>query len=159
MSGSSVTRTFTATVEDGERDGLAIAVPFDPDEVWGPKRRHHVSGTVAGADVRAVIERHGAGWGIVMGPRWSRCAGVGPGATVAVTLSPEGPQRGDLAPDVLAAFDAEPAAGEFFDSLARFYRVAWLTWVDGTKRRPDLRAERIASMVEHLRSGRRERPR
>lgn len=153
-----LSRTFTATVEDGKRDRLAIAVPFDPDVEWGPKREHRVSGTVAGTDVRATIGRHGDGWGIVMGPAWSRCAGVGPGATVSVTLAPEGPQRGDLAPDVLAAFDAEPAAGEFFDSLAQFYRVAWLKWVDGTKRRPDVRAERIAAMVEHLNAGRKERP-
>ena len=75
-----------------------------------------------------------------------------------MVLEPEGPQRDDLAPDIVAALDAEPEAGEFFDSLAQFYRRAYLRWIDATKRRPDVRAERIAEMVELLQAGRKERP-
>jgi uncharacterized protein YdeI (YjbR/CyaY-like superfamily) len=37
-----------------------------------------------------------------------------------------GPQRGDLADDIVAAFDASPDAAAFFDSLAQFYRRAYL---------------------------------
>ena len=47
----------------------------------------------------------------------------------------------------------------FFDSLAQFYRRAYLRWIDATKRRPDLRAERIAEMIELLTAGMKERPR
>ncbi len=74
-------------------------------------------------------------------------------------LTPEGPQRDDLAPDIAAALDAEPAAAAMFDSLAQFYRRAYLRWIDGTKRRPDVRAARIAEMVELLKAGHKERPR
>ena len=66
-------------------------------------------------------------------------------------LSPEGPQREDLADDIRAALEAEPAAGAFFDGLAQFYRQAFLRWIDATKRRPDERARRIAEMVDLLR--------
>jgi hypothetical protein len=45
------------------------------------------------------------------------------------------PQRGDIA----AALAANPAAGAFFDTLAQFYRKAYLRWIDATTRRPDLR--------------------
>jgi len=43
--------------------------------------------------------------------------------------------------------EASPEAGTFFDSLAQFYRKAYLRWIDGTKRRPDVRARRIALPV------------
>ena len=32
-----------------------VPVPFDPDEVWGSKPRHHVAGTVNGMGVRAKV--------------------------------------------------------------------------------------------------------
>lgn len=76
-----------------------------------------------------------------------------------VVLAPEGPQRDDLAPDIAAALAAEPQAGAFFDSLAQFYRRAYLRWIDGTKRRPAARAERIVEMIELLKAGIKERPR
>jgi hypothetical protein len=49
--------------------------------------------------------------------------------------------------------DAGVAVGEdvivcaFFDTLAQFYRQAYLRWIDATTRRPDLRAARIAEVV------------
>ena len=70
-----------------------------------------------------------------------------------VELAPEGPQRADLADDVAAALEANPKAGEFFDALAQFYRRGYLRWIDGTRRRPEVRRERIARMVELLESG------
>jgi hypothetical protein len=58
-----------------------------------------------------------------------------------------------------AALAANPAAAAFFDTLAQFYRKAYLRWIDGTKRRPDLRAARIAEVVNLLEAGIKERPR
>ena len=68
-------------------------------------------------------------------------------------LIPEGPQRDDLAPDVVAALEASPEAGAFFDALAQFYRKGYLRWIDSTKRSPEIRAERIAEMVRLLKAG------
>ena len=59
----------------------------------------------------------------------------------------------------VAALDASPAAGAFFDSLAQFYRTAYLRWIDATKRRPDVRATRIAEVVWLCKAGIKERPR
>ena len=81
------------------------------------------------------------------------------GADAIVVLAPEGPQRGDLAEDVAAALAANPAAGAFFDTLAQFYRKAYLRYIDATSRRPDLRAERIAEVAGLLADGIKERPR
>ena len=76
-----------------------------------------------------------------------------------VELAPEGPLRGDLAQDIAAALAASPAAGAFFDTLAQFYRKAYLRWIDATTRRPDVRAARIAEVVDLLAAGVKQRPR
>ena len=135
-----------------------VPVPFDPDRVWGAKPQHHVHGTVNGMSVRAVVELAGDGLGIVLGPAWRRDCGVGPGDHVSVALTPEGPQRDDLAPDIQQALTDAPEAATFFDSLAQFYRRAYLRWIDATKRRPEVRAERIAEVVDLLAQGIKERP-
>ena len=49
-------RRFTVTVSAAGRGGMLVPVPFDPNAVWGTKRRHHVTGTVNGVRVRPVIE-------------------------------------------------------------------------------------------------------
>ena len=58
-----------------------------------------------------------------------------------------------------AALKANPAAAAFFDTLAQFYRKAYLRWIDGTTRRPELRAARIAEVVDLLAAGVKQRPR
>ncbi len=150
-------RRFTAVVATDGKRRVLVPVPFDPDEAWGVRREHHVAGTVKGMGVRAVVEPLGEGHGILLGPAWRRDCGIRPGDEVAVVLIPEGPQRADLAPDIAAALEAEPAAAAFFDSIAQFYRNAYLRWVDATKRRPDVRAARIAEMIELLKAGRKQR--
>jgi len=78
---------------------------------------------------------------------------LSPGDQVRVVLAPEGPQRDDLADDIATALRASPEAAAFFDSLAQFYRRGYLRWIDGTTRRPDLRRERIATMIRLLEAG------
>lgn len=137
---------------------MLVPLPFAPDELWGAKRAHRVHGTLNGMGIRAVIEPLGDGYGILLGPAWRRDCGIAPGDKVSVVLAPEGPQRDDLAPDVAAALEAEPDAAAFFDSLAQFYRRAYLRWIDATKRRPAVRAPRIAEMIELLKAGIKQRP-
>lgn len=149
---------FTATVTVDRQGRTHVPIPFDPDEVWGPKPRHHVTGSLAGSGLRGVIDEVDGGRVLVLGPAWGRDCGPAGGATVEVVLAPEGPQRGDLAPDVAAALDASLAAGAFFDSLAQFYRNAYLRWIDATKRQPEQRPVRIAEMIRLLEEGKKQRP-
>lgn len=151
-------KKFKTTIAIGEKGSVFIPVPFDPDVAWGIKARHHVNGIVDGKKLRGVVERGRDGYGITMGPAWARDCGVALNTMVEVVIKPEGPQRADLAPDIVAALAANPKAAEFFDSLAQFYRKAYLTWIDATKKRPELRVERIAEMVKLLRAGKKERP-
>jgi hypothetical protein len=149
---------FIVKVAAAGRDGLLVAVPFDPNEVWGTKTRHHVTGTVNGVRVRPVIEPVGDGYGFTLGPKSPSRAGLVPGDEVTVDITPEGPQRADIADDIAQALAANPAAEDFFDSLAQFYRRAYLRWIDATKRHPEQRPIRIAEMIRLLESGIKQRP-
>ena len=150
---------FHALVVSGPRGRAVIAVPFDPAQVWGAKAEHLVGGTIDGRRVRGTISRGSSGWAFTVSPMWIRDAGIAAGDEAAVELAPEGPQREDLAEDIAAALAANPAAAAFFDTLAQFYRKAYLRWIDGTSRRPDLRAARIAEVVNLLAAGVKQRPR
>jgi hypothetical protein len=149
---------FSTRLVIGTRKRVFVPVPFDPDEVWGDKREHHVHGSVNGMSVRGVIEPLADGGGIVLGPAWRRDCGLDAGDAVDVVLQPEGPQRDDLAADLAAALADNPRAGEFFDSIAQFYRRAYLRYIDATKRRPEERAARIAEVVDLLAAGVKQRP-
>jgi hypothetical protein len=156
--GSVQAMQFEATVARGTSDRVMVPVPFHPDHLWGVKPRHHVTGTVSGIRVRAVIEPLDDGFGFVLGPAWLRGCGVEAGDRVLVSVMPEGPQRADLPADFAEALDANPSAGQFFDGLAQFYRRAYVGWIDATKRSPDKRAERIATVVQLLADGHKARP-
>ena len=152
-------RRFGAHAAAGPRGGAIIAIPFDPDRAWGAKAEHRVGGTINGRQVRGTVAPADGGWAFTVTPMWMRDAGVAAGDDVLVELAPEGPQRADLADDIAAALAATPAAGAFFDTLAQFYRKAYLRYIDATTRRPDLRASRIAEVVGLLADGIKERPR
>ena len=149
---------YTVVLVADRRRRVFVPVPFDPDVVWGHKVEHHVHGTVDEMGVRGVIEPLDQGRGVVLGPAWRRDCGLAAGDTVDVLLRPEGPQRDDLAADVAAALDANAEAGEFFDSIAQFYRNAYLRYIDATRRRPDQRPARIAEVVALLAAGVKQRP-
>jgi Bacteriocin-protection, YdeI or OmpD-Associated len=157
---------FDTRVGSDSGGRAVISIPFDPDERWGPKAFHLVGGHIQPAGgsacsryLRGKITRDGDDWVFTLNPMWMRETGVAVGDEVAAELWPEGPQRSDLADDIAAALAANPAAAAFFDTLAQFYRNAYLRWIDATKRSPELRAARIAEMVDLLAADRKERQR
>jgi hypothetical protein len=152
-------RSFTAiaTVDPGGR--IRIVLPFDPGEAWGLRDRYHVVGTIDGRRVRSALQVRDGAAALVLGPKSGHRGWITDGDPVQVSLQPEGPQAGQLAEDIAAALDAEPEARLAFDSLATFYRKGWLRWIEATKRRPEVRAERIAEMVKLVQQGHKERPR
>jgi Bacteriocin-protection, YdeI or OmpD-Associated/Domain of unknown function (DUF1905) len=150
---------FRVQITADPRGHAVVAVPFDPDKAWGAKAVHHVAGTVNGCRVRVTLAPGDSGWAFTLNPSRMRGTGAEVGSEATVELAPEGPQRADLADDIAAALAATPAAGAFFDTLAQFYRRAYLRYIDATTRRPDLRAARIAEVVSLLADGIKERPR
>jgi len=150
---------FRVQITADPRGHAVVAIPFDPDKAWGAKAVHHVAGTVNGCRVRVTLAPGDGGWAFTLNPSRMRGTGAEVGSEAAIELTPEGPQRGDLADDIAEALAATPAAGAFFDTLAQFYRRAYLRYIDATTRRPDLRAARIAEVVSLLADGIKGRPR
>ncbi|MGD9740182.1 MAG: YdeI/OmpD-associated family protein [Parvibaculaceae bacterium] len=150
-------KSFSGTAAEGPKGGLAIALGFDPVAAWGRRARYHVGGTINGRNVRAIID--GADMVLVLTSFWRRDCGIEPGTRVSVILALEGPEIADFGEDFAAALAAEPEAAAFFEELAQFYRKGYLAWIDGTKRRPEERARRIAETVRLLKAGVKSRPR
>jgi hypothetical protein len=150
-------KTFTVVVTKDQKGRAIVPVPFDPDQVWGVKAKHHVAGTIDGQKIRGTVQAHGEGYAVVLGAMWVRDCGLRFDTKVRVVLEAEGPQRDDLAPDIAEALRKNPKAGAFFDELAQFYRKAYLRWIDSTKRSPEERARRIAETVKLLAAGSKQR--
>ena len=150
----SVQRFKTTLVKLGAK--IVLPIPFDPNDVWGAKLRHHVTGTINGCPVRGALVSEDAQHVLSIGPAWRRDSGLDAGDAVEVELAPEGPQFVDLAPDIAAALEAAPEARSFFEALATFYRTGYLRWIKGA-RRPEMRAARIREMVVLLQAGQKQR--
>jgi len=149
------TQKFKTKIEKvGSR--VFVAMPFEPNAVWGVKPRHHIAGTVNGCQVRGSLGSDGMRYFLPLGAAWRRDSGLEAGAAVMVELWPEGPQEANMAPDVAAALAADRAAKTFFDGLPTFYRKNFIRNIEGAKR-PETRARRIAEMMGLLREGKREK--
>ncbi|MCC6615235.1 MAG: DUF1905 domain-containing protein [Anaerolineae bacterium] len=148
-------QTFKTKVSiSGSR--VFIPIPFDPNEVWGAKQRHHITGSINGIAIRGALNSDGKGYFFPLGPAWRRGAGIGPDEQVIVAISPEGPQQDNMAQDITAALASEPQALAFFESLPTFYRKNYIRWIESAKR-PETRAARIAETVSLLKAGKREK--
>ena len=148
--------TFTATLTTHGTSAI-ITIPFAPATIWGERPRYHITGTVNSIAVRGALTPIDTGYVLKLGPAWVRDCGITIGSEITVTLNLEGPQEDNLADDIVVALKANPTAKSFFDGLPTFYRKKYLRWIDGTKSKPDVRAQRIAELITLLASGQRER--
>src|ERR1700748_1440876 len=98
--GAMRTQRFRTLTAPGPGGSATIVVPFDPDKLWGAKAEHHVNGTVDGRRGRGRLPPGGSGWAFTRGPARMRDMGIVAGGEVTVELTPEGPQRADLAEDI-----------------------------------------------------------
>jgi len=144
----------TTIAKSGNR--VFIPLPFNPNEVWGVKQRHHITGTVNGRPIRGSLGSDGTQYFLLLGAAWRRDCGLDAGATVEVILSPEGPQSELLSADIVEALDAEPQAKIFFDALATYYRKNYIRWIESAKR-PETRSKRIKEMMELLKEGKKQK--
>ena len=149
-----IQRFKTIIAKSGTR--TFIPLPFNPNDVWGIKQRHHIRGSVNGHSVRGSLGSDGTIYFLPLGTAWQRGCGLEAGAEVEVVLSPEGPQSESLSLDVVNALDAEPQAKAFFESLATFYRNTYIKWIESAKR-PETRTARINEMIELLKTGKKQK--
>jgi hypothetical protein len=143
-------REFEALAQARTGGGIAVRLPFDPDEAWGSKDRHHVAGSISGIQVRGPLTRRDDAAFLDLGPSWCPPDAVRDGDSLRIRLAPEGPQVEELGPEFRAALEADPAARRTFESLATFYRKELVRSVDGVKR-PETRARNLDAAMERLR--------
>jgi hypothetical protein len=79
---------FIATVQK-EGSFTFVAIPFSPREVWGPRPRYPVSGTINDIAVRGTLGALGQDYFLRLAAAWIRDSGIEPGAKVTVKLSLE----------------------------------------------------------------------
>ncbi|MFN7470769.1 MAG: YdeI/OmpD-associated family protein [Roseiflexaceae bacterium] len=151
---ASLTQEFSATVTP-KGTSLQIELPFLPADVWGPRDRYHISGTVNGVPIRGALLHSQGAYYLRMGPAWLNASGVYAQMKVKVVLTVEGPQVASQPDDIAAAFAKHPAAQTFFDSLPTYYRKNYMRWIESAKR-PETRAKRLAEMMDLLNHGKRE---
>lgn len=147
-------RFTTTVVKSGTR--TFIVIPFDPNEVWGNKQRHYITGTLNGCGVRGSLGCDKEQYFLPLGAVWRRDNGLDVGTVVEVVLSPEGPQSENLSPDIASALEGEPEAKAFFIALATFYRNNYIKWIEGAKR-PETREIRIREMIALLKAGKKQK--
>lgn len=150
----STQRFKSIIIKSGGRVGVLL--PFNPNEVWGEKPQHHITGQVNGHRIRGPLRVEGDGTILPLGEAWRRDTGLEAGQEVEVELSPEGPQPGNLAADISEALQAEPETKAFFEGLATFYRNNYIRWIEGA-RRPETRRARIGEMIELLKAGKKQK--
>jgi hypothetical protein len=135
---------------------VGVPMPFDPNETWGQKDRHDVTGTINGFSVRGPLTLVRDHYALALGPAWRRDAGIAETDSVTVELAPEGPQLDNISPDIADALTAAPTAQAFFLSIPTFYRKNYMRWIEDAKR-PETRANRIREMVKLLSEGKRQK--
>jgi hypothetical protein len=62
-------KRFSATIsQSGTRS--YIVIPFSPDNIWGARERHHITGRVNGCRVRGALVSNGKEYFLPLGPAW-----------------------------------------------------------------------------------------
>jgi hypothetical protein len=144
----------TVVAKSGTR--VFVPIPFNPNDIWGVKARHHIRGTVNQHKVRGSLGSDGKQYFLLLGAAWRRDCDVDAGTNVDVVLEPEGPQSENISPDIIRALDAEPKAKAFFESLATFYRNTYIKWIESAKK-SETRSARIREMITLLKQGRKQK--
>ena len=82
--------SFEATIE---REGqfTFVSIPFHPRDVWGPRPRFRVTGTIDDVAVAGTLGALGTDYFLRLSQRWLADAGLDAGAVVSVRLALEDP--------------------------------------------------------------------
>jgi Domain of unknown function (DUF1905) len=84
---------FRAVIAAGPRNSAVIAMPFDPDEAWGAKADHPVSGTIGGCRIRTRLVPADSGWVLTLAPKRLLSMGIAIGDEVTVEPRRSRPTR------------------------------------------------------------------
>jgi hypothetical protein len=144
---------FTATLEEARAGGAVVLVSSEVASALGGLKQMRVFGTLNGVDYRSSTMPYG-GRGLFMGVHKAtrQAAGVEIGDVVEIEITrDDSPRTLDLAPELEAAFAAEPELRARFDGLS-FSRRRDLAAPIAEAKRPETRASRLEVALARLRA-------
>jgi hypothetical protein len=86
---------FNASIQK-EGSFTFVAIPFSPREVWLPRPRYPVSGTINDFPVRGTLGALGQDYFLRLSKAWLKDSGIEVGAKVTVKLTIAEPRLGSL---------------------------------------------------------------
>ncbi|GAA1978976.1 DUF1905 domain-containing protein [Amycolatopsis minnesotensis] len=79
--------TFEAATITTDRGHVRLPLPFDPRTVWGRRKRHYVTGRIAGSPFSGSIGFQGGSAFLVLSKDFRARAGLQPGQPVRAELT------------------------------------------------------------------------
>ena len=148
---------FKAVIENAGNGGAYVKIPFDVNEVFG-KKRVQVNASFDGEPYRGLLVRMGEPWHILIVLKSIReKIGKSFGDEIHVTVEADDAARViEIPPALAAAFEPEPEALAFFDTLAHSHRREYVRWIEEAKQE-STREKRVAKTIEMLKAKQKER--
>ena len=143
---------FAATLEEAHAGGAIVLVPPEVASALGGLKQMRVFGTLNGVQYRSSTMPYG-GRGLFMGVHKAtrQAAGVEIGDVLEIEITrDDSPRTLELAPELEAAFAADPDLRARFDALS-FSRRRDLAAPIAEAKRPETRASRLQGALSRLR--------
>ncbi len=153
-------KSFDARLQRPEGTGTStyLDVPFSVPDEFGSKGQVKVKATVNGVPYRSSLLPRGDGTHyLVVGKPIRDQAHATEGDTVRVTVELDAEPRSVTTPeDLEQALAANAVAQAAYAGLSYSHRKAWVEWIEAA-RQEETRRRRIASAVERIARGERQR--
>ena len=151
MPDSGPTVRFRSVIESAVGGGAAAKVPPDLGAELGGMKQMRVTGSLNGHPIRTSTMPYRGGFYVGLHKAAREAAGVEIGDEVALELTrDDSPRVLELAPELEAAFVAEPALRDRFDALS-FSRRRELAEPIAEAKKPETRAARLEKALATLR--------
>lgn len=148
---------FQTTVLLGGKTATGFEVPDEVVIALGAGKRPKVQVTIGGYRYRSTVAPMGGKFLLPLSAEHRQAAGVAAGDILEVDLELDEAPREVVVPEDLAAeLSTNPAAGQFFDTLAYTHRKEWVRWIEDAKK-PETRQARLAKTIAELSTGKRTR--
>lgn len=147
-------QAFQGVIQEGERGGAWVEVPFDVKRVFG-SGRPKIRALIDGCEYRGSLFSMGGCYrlGVTKAVRSAIGKDVGDSVEVQVELDTE-PRVVDVPPELQATLAANHEAKALYDALSYTHRKEYARWVAEAKQQAT-RDRRAARAVEMLLEGKR----
>ena len=147
---------FEAVIQDGGEkwpEAACIMFPYDIKETFGTRGQVKVKATFDGVPYRGSLANMGMGHMLVMRKDIRAKVGKSHGDTVLVTVQKDTEERiVEIPPELTAAFEQNPEAKKFYDSLSYTNRKEYARWV-ATAKRQETKERRLEKTISMLLEG------